>query len=148
MNGVSCFQLSLSFQEISNFKKFVKCENYEADNVIFTTQSYIKCLRCAFLVNPLLKRDQSKIVINDSTCDTSLFIINLFPMAARSFPVLCNLLVIFHYFFLLKNKTKQSKKSRGFLKHFVIKTIGMRKRRFDRSTVIIKQSEDKNFHKY
>ena len=39
-------------------------------------------------------------------------------------------------------------KSRGFLKHFVIKTIGMRKRRFDRSTVIIKQSEDKNFHKY
>ena len=31
---------------------------------------------------------------------------------------------------------------------FVIKTIGMRKRRFDRSTVIIKQSEDKNFHKY
>ena len=33
-------------------------------------------------------------------------------------------------------------------KHFVIKTNGMRKRRFDRSTVIIKQSEDKNFHKY
>ena len=32
--------------------------------------------------------------------------------------------------------------------HFVIKTNGMRKRRFDRSTVIIKQSEDKNFHKY
>lgn len=31
---------------------------------------------------------------------------------------------------------------------FVIKTNGMRKRRFDRSTVIIKQSEDKNFHKY
>ena len=29
--------------------------------------------------------------------------------------------------------------SRGFLKHFVITTIGMRKRRFDRSTVIIKQ---------
>ena len=39
-------------------------------------------------------------------------------------------------------------KSRGFLKHFVIKTNGVRKRRFDRSTVIIKQSEDKNFHKY
>ena len=39
-------------------------------------------------------------------------------------------------------------KSRGFLKHFVVKTNGMRKRRFDRSTVIIKQSEDKNFHKY
>ena len=28
---------------------------------------------------------------------------------------------------------------------FVIKTIGIRKRRFDRSTVIIKQSEDKNY---
>ena len=37
---------------------------------------------------------------------------------------------------------------RGFLKHFVVKTIGIRKRRFDRSTVIIKQSEDKNLHKY
>ena len=34
--------------------------------------------------------------------------------------------------------------SNCFLKHFVIKTNGMRKRRFDRSTVIIKQSEDKN----
>ena len=31
----------------------------------------------------------------------------------------------------------------SFLKHFVIKTIGIRKRRFDRSTVIVKQSEDK-----
>ena len=29
-----------------------------------------------------------------------------------------------------------------------MKTIGIRKRRFDRSTVIIKQSEDKNLHKY
>ena len=27
--------------------------------------------------------------------------------------------------------------------YFVVKTIGIRKRRFDRSTVIIKQSEDK-----
>ena len=35
-----------------------------------------------------------------------------------------------------------------FLIHFVVKTIGIRKRRFDRSTVIIKQSEDKNLHKY
>ena len=35
---------------------------------------------------------------------------------------------------------------RGFLKHFVVKTIGMRKRRFDLSTVIIKQSEDKSLH--
>ena len=33
--------------------------------------------------------------------------------------------------------------SRGFLRHFVVKTIGIRKRRFDRSTAIIKQSEDK-----
>ena len=33
--------------------------------------------------------------------------------------------------------------SRDFLKHFVVKTIGIRKRRFDPSTVIIKQSEDK-----
>ena len=32
--------------------------------------------------------------------------------------------------------------------YFVVKTIGIRKRRFDRSTVIIKQSEDKNLHKY
>ena len=96
MNDVSCFQLSLSFPEISNFEKFVICANYEADNVIFTTQSYIKCLRCAFLVNPLLKRDQSKIVINNSTCDTSLFIINSFPMAAHSFPVPCYLPAIFH----------------------------------------------------
>ena len=38
--------------------------------------------------------------------------------------------------------------SRGFLKHFVIKTIGIRKGRFDRSTVIIKQSEDTILHKY
>ena len=37
---------------------------------------------------------------------------------------------------------------RGFLKTFCSKTIGIRKRRFDRSTVIIKQSEDKNLHKY
>ena len=36
----------------------------------------------------------------------------------------------------------------GFLKHFVVKTIGIRKPRFDHSTVIIKQSEDKNLHKY
>ena len=34
------------------------------------------------------------------------------------------------------------------IERFVIKTNGTRKRRFDRSTVIIKQSEDKNFHKY
>ena len=93
MNGVSCFQLSLSFPEISNFEKFVKCANYEVDNVIFTTQSYITCLRCAFLVNPLLKRDQAKIVINNSTC---LFIMNSFPMAAHSPPDLCYLLAIFH----------------------------------------------------
>ena len=99
MNGVSCFQLSLSFPAISNFEKFVICANYEADNFIFTTQSYIKCLRCDFLVNPLLKRDQSKIVINNSTCDASLFIINLFPMTAHSFPVPCYLSAIFHYFF-------------------------------------------------
>ena len=96
------------FNYLFHFEKFVKCANYEADNVIFTTQSYIKCLRCAFLVNPLLKRDQSKIVINNSTCDTSLFIINSFPMAAHSFsPLLpsCNISLIF----LLKkqNKTKQ-----------------------------------------
>ena len=90
MNGVSCFQLSLSFPAISNFEKFVKCANYQADNVIFTTQSYIKCLRCAFSVNPLLKRDQSKIVINNSTCDTSLFTMNSFPMAAHSFPYRCH----------------------------------------------------------
>ena len=32
MNGVSCFQLPLSFPEISKFEKFVKCANYEADN--------------------------------------------------------------------------------------------------------------------
>ena len=98
------------FNYLFHFEKFVKCANYEADNVIFTTQSYIKCLRCAFLVNPLLKRDQSKIVINNSTCDTSLFIINSFPMAAHSFsPLLpsCNISLIF----LLKNKTKQSKKT-------------------------------------
>ena len=38
--------------------------------------------------------------------------------------------------------------SRGFFKHFVVNTIGIRKRRFDRSTVIIKQSEDINLHKY
>ena len=99
MNGVSCFQLSLSFPELSNFEKFVKYANYEADNVIFTTQSYIKCLLCAFLVNPLLKRDQWKILTNNCTCDTSLFIINSFPMAARSFPVPCDLLAIFHNFF-------------------------------------------------
>ena len=37
MNDVSCFQLSLSFPAISNFEKFVKWANYEADNVIFTT---------------------------------------------------------------------------------------------------------------
>ena len=29
-----------------------------------------------------------------------------------------------------------------------MKTIWLRKRRFDRSTVIVKQSEDKNLHKY
>ena len=108
MNGVSCFQLSLSFPELSNFEKFVKYANYEADNVIFTTQSYIKCLLCAFLVNPLLKRDQWKILTNNCTCDTSLFIINSFPMAARSFPVPCDLLAIFHNF-LLKNKKNKTK---------------------------------------
>ena len=102
MNGVSCFQLSLSFPEISNFEKFVKCANYEADNAIFTTQSYMKCLRCAFSVNPLLKRDQSKMVINDSTCDTFLFIMNSFPTAAHLFPVPCYLPAIFHYFFFAK----------------------------------------------
>jgi len=32
--------------------------------------------------------------------------------------------------------------------YLVVKNIGIRKRLFDRSTVIIKQSEDKNFHKY
>ena len=98
MNGVSCFHLSLSFPEIYNFEKFVKCANYKADNVIFTTQSYIKCLRCAFLVNALLKRDQSKIVFNNSTCDTCLFIMNSFPMAAHSFPVPCYFPAIFYYF--------------------------------------------------
>ena len=97
MNGVSCFQLFLSFPEISNFEKFVECANYEADDVIFTTQSYSKCLRCAFFVNPLLKRDHSKNVINNCTCDTSLFIMISFPMAAHSFPVSCYLLAIFHY---------------------------------------------------
>ena len=40
---------------------------------------------------------------------------------------------------------KKAFRSRGFLKHFVIKTIGMRKRGFDRSTVIIKQSENLHF---
>ena len=59
--------------------------------------------------NPLLKRDQSKIVINNSTCDTCLFIMNSFTMVAHSFPVPCYLPAIFHYFFFLKNKTKQSK---------------------------------------
>ena len=33
--------------------------------------------------------------------------------------------------------------SRGFLRRFVVKTTGIRKRRFGRSTAIIKQSEDK-----
>ena len=60
--------------------------------------------------NPLLKRDQSKIVINNSTCDTCLFIMNSFTMVAHSFPVPCYLPAIFHYFFSKKqNKTKQSK---------------------------------------
>ena len=112
MNGVSCFQLSLSFPAISNFEKFVKCANYEADNVIFTTQSYIKCLRCAFLVNPLLKRDQSKIVINNSTCDTCLFIMKFISYGSSlvSSPLLlfCNISL----FFCAKkqNKIKQQKK--------------------------------------
>ena len=39
-------------------------------------------------------------------------------------------------------------KKRFFLKHFVVNTIGIRKRRLDRSTVIIKQIEDRNLHKY
>ena len=80
---------------------------------LIITQSYIKCLRCAFLVSPQLKRDQSKIAINNSTCDTSLFIINSFSMAAHSFPVPCYLLAIFHYFFPKKqNKTKEKKKNK------------------------------------
>ena len=41
-----------------------------------------------------------------------------------------------------KNKYANIFISKGFLKHLVIKTIGIRKRHFDRSTVIIKQSED------
>ena len=51
MNGVSCFQLSLSFPEIFIFEKFVKCAKYEADNSFSRTNHLSNvCVALSWLI--------------------------------------------------------------------------------------------------
>ena len=80
------------------------------------TQLYIKYPRCAFLVDFLLRR--LRININNSTCDTPLFMTNSFSMASHSFTVPVTFLQSFTNFWLqnititTKQKNKQQNKTK------------------------------------